>query len=126
MLTSIKPDLKDFLEKLNRVNFGDIAYRLIQREGWSLEQATTSIEEYRRFLVLCYLYSDRRLVPTQNVDMVWHEAIIHTEKYQKTCLELFGYIVHHYPDVGTSDGENHQAIDTAFAETCQLMDKHFT
>jgi hypothetical protein len=118
-----------FVKKLNLVDFGSTAFKLMkpnEGEGWTLAQTTEAIEEYRRFLLLHYLYPDRRLVPSRIVDIVWHHHVLDTEKYQKDCLEVFGYFLHHYPFFGTSDGEARQASEAAFADTCQLLERHFS
>lgn len=127
MLTATKPELKQFLNKLNQVDFGPTAYKLIypgDGEGLTIEQATAAIEKYRHFLVLVYLYPDRTIIPSKMVDFVWHQCILFTMKYEKDCMEVFGYFVHHDP-FGITDNADGQTLETAFAETCQLMEHHF-
>jgi hypothetical protein len=117
-----------FLEKLNRIDFGAIAFKLMNpddKAGWTIEQTTAAIEEYRRFLLLSYLYPERTIVPSQTVDRVWHEHILDTQKYQADCLEVFGYFLHHYPYFGMIDDADKQASEAAFADTCQLWKRHF-
>ncbi|PSB56463.1 glycine-rich domain-containing protein [Chamaesiphon polymorphus] len=128
MLTTLNPELKQFINRLNRVDFGTLAHQLTDPnngEGWTLECATNAIEQYRKFLVLIYLYPDRTIVPSRTVDLVWHQAILDTQKYEKDCLEIFGRFIHHYPH-GLVDPEHGEDTEVAFAETCQLLVKHFT
>jgi hypothetical protein len=123
-----KSALEKLVKRLNRVDFGPIAYKLIDHEtgeGWTIEQATEAIEQYRRFLLLHYLYPDRRLVPTRNVDIVWHHHILDTSQYQKDCLEVFGHFLHHYPYAAINDDDK-QASSAALAETRELWARHFS
>jgi hypothetical protein len=118
----------EFRKKLNRMDCGSIAVKLMKPDdkvGWTLEQTTAAIEDYRRFLLLNYLYPDRIIVPSQIVDRVWHEHILDTEKYQADCLEIFGYFLHHYPFFGMVDEVDKQDSEVAFADTCQLWERHF-
>ena len=118
----------EFRKKLNQMDCGSIAVKLIKPDdkiGWTLEQTTAAIEDYRRFLLLNYLYPDRIIVPSQIVDRVWHKHILDTEKYQADCLEIFGYFLHHYPFFGMVDEADKQESEGAFADTCQLWERHF-
>lgn len=119
---------QEFLEKFNRIDFGPIGFKLMHpdgQNGWTLEEATAAIEQYRCFLLLVYLYPDRMIVPSRAVDQVWHEHILDTQKYQEDCLEVFGHLLHHYPYLGMLDQQDQQAAEAAFADTCQLLDRHF-
>lgn len=118
----------EFRKKLNRMDCGSIAFKLMkpdEKVGWTLEETTAAIEDYRRFLLLNCLYPDRIIVPSQIVDRVWHEHILDTEKYQVDCLEIFGYFLHHYPFLGMVDEADKQDAEVAFADTCQLWERHF-
>jgi hypothetical protein len=52
----------------------------------------------RQFFV-AYLRSDRKFVamPSQVVDMAWHEFILHTRAYALWCDAAFGKLLHHTP-----------------------------
>lgn len=39
----------------------------------------------------------RKLVPTKEVDDVWHTFILHTQLYELYCKEHFGGLIHHNP-----------------------------
>lgn len=111
---------KQFLERLNRLDFGPIAFQLMNpddKPGLTLAEATAAIEDYRRFLVLSYLYQDRAIVPSRSVDRVWHLHLLDSQKYISDCMEVLGYVLHHYP--------YHQASEDAFGDTCQLWKRHF-
>lgn len=93
--------------------------------AWSLEQATEAIEQYRRFLILSYLYSEKIVVPSKIIDRVWHFHILDTAKYRKDCQNLFGQFMDHYPYFGMKDESDREALDEAFIKTQALWVKHF-
>ena len=52
----------------------------------------------RQFFLACHR-SKRQLVamPSQAVDVMWHEFILHTVAYQRWCQLALGHFVHHTP-----------------------------
>ena len=54
-----------------------------------------------RQFFLAYLKSGRRYVsmPSQVVDELWHEFILHTRHYEAFCRRAFGGFLHHTPAV---------------------------
>lgn len=119
---------QSFIERLNAIDFGPIAFKLMNPEdgvGWSIEQATIEIDRYRQFLLLSYLYPDRSIVPSQQIDKVWHTHILDTAKYREDCDILFDRFIDHWPYFGMTDTENRQSLNTAFSETQLLWMQHF-
>ena len=117
-----------FLQQLALIDFGPIAFKLMNPEegqGWTLEQATCGIEQYRRFLFLSHLYPDRQIVPSREIDQVWHTHILDTEKYREDCESLFGQFIDHWPYFGMKDEAERQSLEQAFAQTQVLLDQHF-
>lgn len=86
-----------FLKNLQELDLEAIAYQLMQL-GWSHQQTSRAIQRYRMFLFLVYLHPNTRLIPTQEVDRVWHCHILHTRKYRQDCQMLFGRFIDHEPD----------------------------
>jgi hypothetical protein len=41
--------------------------------------------------------SGETMVPTKQIDEMWHVFILHTREYEQFCLERLGKFVHHYP-----------------------------
>jgi hypothetical protein len=118
----------DILTKLNSIDFGPIAFKLMNAEdgkGWNLPETTQAIEDYRRFLFLTYLYPDRAIVPTQTIDRVWHTHILDTIKYREDCQLVFGRFLDHWPYFGMLDEHDRQNLDAAFADTQDLWREHF-
>jgi hypothetical protein len=59
------------------------------------EQALQGLREYFQ---LCRM-AKRRMVsmPSQAVDVLWHELILHTRQYQQFCDKAIGRFLHHVP-----------------------------
>ena len=127
-LQSLSEENKTFLQRLAAIDFGPIAFKLMNPEegqGWTLEQATDAIEQYRRFLLLNHLYPNQQIIPSREIDQVWHTHILDTAKYREDCEQLFGQFVDHWPYFGMQDEADRQALDQAFAQTQSLFEQHF-
>jgi len=119
---------RDFLARLSAIDFGPIAYKLMnpeEGEGWTLERATQAIEDYRRFLFLMQHYPERKIVPSREADQVWHTHILDTAKYREDCDTVFGRFIDHWPYFGLKDADEHQDLQDSFAETQVLANLHF-
>ena len=117
-----------FLQRLKTIDFGPLAFKLMHPEEgqrWTLEQTTQAIEQYRRFLFLNHLYPNHELVPTREIDQVWHTHILDTAKSREDCDLLFGQLLEHWPYFGIRDESDRQNLNDAFAETQLLFKKHF-
>jgi hypothetical protein len=77
--------------------FGD---RLARENGWPPAYAEAAIGEYRRF---CYLAATcgHTVVPSDEVDQVWHLHLLYSERYWDTfCAGVLGRPFHHAPALG--------------------------
>ncbi len=111
-------------EKLKALDLSPITAYLMNPKngcGWTRQEAFRAIERYKTFLFLTYLYPQLLLVPTQEIDRVWHCHILHTRKYRQDCEMLFGYFIDHEPDSQLSREANEQDMDAAFAQTQALL-----
>jgi hypothetical protein len=128
MKTTDRTTDREFLSRLNQIDFGPIAFKLMHPEDgqiWTLERVTHEIEQYRRFLWLNYLYPDRPIVPSQSIDRVWHFHILDTAKYREDCQIFFGKFMDHYPYFGMNDAADRESLDSAFSQTQNLWVQHF-
>ncbi|WP_448646680.1 glycine-rich domain-containing protein [Pseudomonas mohnii] len=91
----------------------------------STEQWAASELEYRRFLTLKCLYPEVALVPSKQVDAIWHAHILDTRAYREDCLQVFGRFIDHYPYFGIYGQDDYQELKNAFAHTVTLYEKHF-
>lgn len=121
-------DNRTFPEKLESLDLELIAQKLMHPDhgqGWTRSQINRAIARYKMFLHLLYLYPNRTIVPTQEIDQVWHQHILDTRKYGQDCQWLFGYFVHHYPYFGIGSEAEKQALEMAFSCTRTLFAEHF-
>ncbi len=127
MQRGLSQDIQWFRNKLKQLDLKSIAYELIYSsdEKWTFEQTNQAMEHYSMFLCLIYLYPNRKLVPTQEIDKVWHHHILDTMKYAEDCEMLFGRFIHHFPYFGKRGKGDRENLYTAFAETERLFQEHF-
>ena len=126
--TGLSQNFQEFTIKLKQLDLRAIAYQLMhceKGERWSFEQTNQAIVHYSMFLCLIYLYPNRKLVPTKEIDRVWHHHILDTMKYAQDCEMLFGRFIHHFPYFGKRGGVDKQNLHGAFAETQTLFQEHF-
>ncbi|MBD2682744.1 MULTISPECIES: hypothetical protein [Nostoc] len=98
---------------------------LSENGGWTALQTEVAIAHYKMFLCLHFLFPSMELIPTKEVDAVWHTHILlDTYQYIQDCHDLYGYILHHRSSLGNSnESECHQ--DIGFLLTQALFDKLF-
>ncbi len=112
------------LEKLKSLNLWLIAAYLTDSKkgcGWTLEQSIRAIGRYKTFLFISFLYPQVLLVPTPEIDRVWHVHILHTRQYHNDCQRVFGRFIHHEPD-SELEGKSHPSnFAQAFAQTQALL-----
>lgn len=85
--------------------------------GWSYQECEIAEVEYKRFLILCYRYSFKSIVPTKIMDKMWHFHILDTRKYYSDCILIFGKILHHFPYLGMRGEEDKILLIKSFNET---------
>jgi hypothetical protein len=112
------------LQKLKALDLAAVARHLMNPsngDGWTRQQALRAIRRYKTFLFVSYLYPPIVLIPTQEIDRVWHCHILHTCKYRQDCEMLFGYFIDHEPESAVSSETHQQNLDAAFAQTQALL-----
>ena len=65
-------------------------------KGWKASRIGTALEGYRAFLSV--VAGGEMVRPEPDVDVVWHEHILHTKRYEDDCNAVFGGFLHHNPD----------------------------
>lgn len=110
----------NFPSKLQQLDLRPIQKQLIQ-SGWTHQQAMRAINRYKMFLSVVSLHPHTALVPTQEIDFVWHCHILHTRKYRQDCQMLFERFIDHEPDRELLQ----YSLDTAFAQTQALLVQYF-
>jgi hypothetical protein len=119
-------------ERLRRIDVLDlepIAYKLIHPDpgemALSLADADQSVALYRCFLKLCVLHPGTRIVPTRQLDRVWHAHMLDTAKYRADCDHLFGHFMDHFPYAGLRGEDDRRMWRADFAQTRRLFADHF-
>lgn len=79
-------------------------HKLARENGWSLSRARVACVEYKRFVFLA-LAAGHPCAPSDAVDQVWHQHLLHTEDYWgHFCPHVLGAPLHHQPG-GSSAGD---------------------
>lgn len=101
-------------EMLNLTAIVDSAAR---RHGWSHDRVKSAEDEYRKFLYLLMRFPKATLTPwCDDLDLFWHEHILHTERYADDCQRLFGCFINHNPSISNKPvGEINAKLTTAWA-----------
>ncbi len=84
--------------------------------GWSADVARRIECDYKRFLFLT-VTSTTPIVPTKNIDKLWHAHILDTQKYAHDCEVLFGAFLHHFPYFGLRGDRDRANLSAAFSTT---------
>jgi hypothetical protein len=123
--SDVSAEFQTFLQKVRLLDLKPIAAQLMhsqpQRSSKSIIRA---IADYLEFLYLVDRHPHFRLVPTVEVDQVWHHHILDTRKYAEDCQILFGKFIHHSAHAGNRSEEHRLAQLKAFALT-QALYRHY-
>lgn len=84
---------------------------------WTKEDAEKACQLYKNFLFLQKKYLPQPLVPTREIDEVWHNHILHTKRYHEDCMKIFGHYLHHLP---ASPNDDNKKLIEYFLQTKQL------
>lgn len=119
---------KEISQKIQAIDLDPIIYNLTQRHDgpkWSLARARAAEKWYRRFLFLVANYPDEAIVPTKEIDEIWHTHILDTRKYIEDCNALFGEYLHHFPYLGSRGEDDKRNLEDAFFRSLALFELHF-
>lgn len=92
-------NVQDVYEDLCRLLDTDetLLERMAQARSVTPEEVRVECFGLVRFLVWKSLYPKKLIAPTEEVDEVWHEFILHTEPYREFCKRNFGAFIDHRP-----------------------------
>lgn len=88
-------------DKIQSIDLSPVHAKLMDREKWSLDYCKNVEEKYKGFLYLAYCHQNAQLIPSEEIDVMWHVHILHTKKYAADCLMSLGFFLHHRPDDGS-------------------------
>ncbi len=95
--------------------------RVVKQFDWDIFDAKEAIRKYKNFLILHLLHPCFKVVPTNIIDVVWHQHILHTQKYMEDCKQAFGEYFHHNP----TDPAETEVDDSYYIMTARLYERHF-
>src|SRR5712675_2352823 len=86
-------------QHIRNLDLSSVRAKLVEKMGWSPEQAQTVEIDYKRFLYALVHNEEGDVLspPTQDVDEFWHQHILDTRKYREDCRAIFGHYVDHSP-----------------------------
>ncbi len=120
---------RDHVEKATaELDLTMIKWKLMDKtegKGWSREKVDDVEIRYKRFLLLNATFPDMDIVPTSDVDTMWHYHILDTQAYATDCQKIFGEFFHHFPYFGLRGPEDAADLQQAFTATCALYEKTF-
>ena len=114
--------LSAFIQFSEDLDLADIKFKLIAEKGWTDARASMIEPQYKAFLFLSG-HGENMLVPSHDVDEMWHAHILDTRKYMADCDAFFGEYIHHYPYFGMRDEEEKKIADRQFTETCLRIEQ---
>lgn len=104
--------------RVDEMDLGPIMFKLMLPEneeghGWTREKCEQIAVLYRNFMYesVC---GTTLMVPTKDIDAMWHTHILDTEKYRADCRHVFGQFIHHFPYFGMRGEEDKLALQEAF------------
>ena len=126
MLYSIEPQ-SNLPKSVAQLNFDRLKHKYTQSDEASMSEYDwdKSEKEYRRFLALKMLYPETALVPSKQIDDIWHAHILDTKAYREDCQALFGRFMDHYPYFGVNGEDDYKMLQEAFSETIDLYEARF-
>ncbi len=117
------------LRRADELDLEPIAYKLMHPEpgelALSLAEADQAVALYRCFLKLCVLCPHTAIVPTRQLDYVWHTHMLDTAKYRADCDHVFGRFMDHFPYAGLRGDADRRAWRDDFTATRRLFREHF-
>jgi len=117
------------LRLIDELDLEPIAFKLVHPEpgqpGLTIEEADRLILKYRRFLKLCAMYPEQSVVPSKEIDKVWHTHILDTAKYADDCNIVFGFMLHHFPYFGLRSEADQALLREQGTVTRELYKQHF-
>lgn len=117
------------VQKLKDLDLGPIRFKLMtpnnKGESWDESKMARAEKGYRQFLVASIIYPEEILVPTEDIDCVWHTHILDTRKYREDCEKFLGYFLDHFPYLGTRGAEDKDKLNSSFERTKELFAELF-
>lgn len=110
--------------RVSSINLDAVRMRAMHTYKWDVNKAAEVELAYRRFLALiAYVpvsQSAGLAPPSNDVDLMWHEHILHTYEYAAACDLIRGRFIHHVPKADSDKPE-----EGSLAATVNLFLRYF-
>jgi hypothetical protein len=114
---------EELATKIQAMNLEPVIFKLVYEYGWNLEKALLVEAQYKTFLFMTLTLSEA-VVPTQEIDEMWHNHILDTRLYALHCKEVFGRFIDHFPYFGVRGGNDAQLLKESYKDTVQKFGKY--
>jgi hypothetical protein len=100
------------LKRIGRLDLKQIVSRTARDNRWTERRADNAELWYKNFLKLCYLNRRQPVAALgRDADILWHQHILDTIRYQRDCKALFGHYLNHDPIDGRPSAADRKAFD---------------
>jgi len=103
----------------DELDLGPVMVKLHRDLGWEPSAIEKAAMRYRKWLYLVAATGEE-LVPTYDIDEVWHAHILDTSKYAEDCRRIFGFFLHHFPYLGLRGDADAMVLQARFERTAEL------
>lgn len=107
--------------EIKNLDLDRIVKKVQKEKEWTEERVKNAERRYRNFLLMAVTLDNRKIVPTGDIDEIWHGHILDTQAYQEDCLRIAGHFIHHTP----SFGADKEPDDDSLLQTCQEYKRLF-
>ncbi len=83
-------------EKIDSIDLSNVKLTMQEPNGdaLSIEEINSLEAKYKEFLYEAGTSSN--VIPSREVDMMWHHHILDTRAYAADCNRVFGKMIHHF------------------------------
>jgi hypothetical protein len=86
------------LAKLLAFPFTPLIERMVDKHGWSEQDALQGFEDLMRFFFLGAAHKWAvPFAPPPKIDEIWHNFLLFTKEYRQFCFSFFGRFIDHMP-----------------------------
>lgn len=121
--------VEEAMRRADAIDLEPVIFKLVTPDPGdtplSLKEADRRAGLYRQYMALNLMYPHEPIVPTREIDSMWHQHILDTRKYAEDCEQLYGFFLHHFPYFGLRGVEDEKNWVNQGQITYELFLKHF-
>lgn len=108
--------------KIYDLDLKKIMQGIRKKRRWTAKRTKDAEHWYKNFLWMCYLNRQRPVAALgRDADLVWHDHILDTKRYQADCKAIFGGYLNHQPVFGKRSKADEEAIEETIGEAYELF-----